>query len=247
MPIASNFSSIYEQSWIINFLQSSPNGNIRLTNLCHLLQLTAHEHSVLGGLSFDDMQAFDQAWVLTNFYLEIDYLPKREETIVVKTWIVSMDGIQSLRALEVWHNNQKIAGAITSWVVLNTKLRKTEKLAIPFEHFQLFPKRLPTKKPLERLRKLQQYEFSFDQIVKISDLDLVNHVNNVKYLEWCLDTIPLPYFEENRITAVHISFLREMQWNQRFTIHQNSKQDQFDFSISAEKVCSLLKISVEKV
>jgi acyl-ACP thioesterase len=243
MPIATNFSSVHEQTWTINFLQCGPDGKVRLTDFCHLLQLTAHEHSVSGGLSFDDMQVFDQAWVLTNFYLEIEDLPKKEETIVIKTWIVSMEGVQSLRAFEVWHNNQKIAGALTLWVVLNTKLRKTEKLALPFEHFELYPEHLPTKKHLERLRILKEYELKFLQTVKISDLDLVNHVNNVKYLEWCLDTIPLPFFEQHRIKEIHINFLREMHWNQSFTIHQNRNQNQFDFSIFSEKVCALLKIS----
>jgi hypothetical protein len=32
-----------------------------------------------------------------------------------------MQDAHSVRALEVWHNDKKIAGALTLWVVLNTK------------------------------------------------------------------------------------------------------------------------------
>jgi acyl-ACP thioesterase len=243
MAISKNFSSVHEQHWTINFLQCGPNGKIRITDFCHLLQLTAHEHSVLGGLSFDDMQVFDQAWVLSNFYLEIEELPKKEETIVIKTWIVSMEGNQSLRALEVWQNDKKISGAITLWVVLNTKIRKPEKLALPFEHFQLFPSKLPTKKPLEKIRVLNEYDTYFTQNVKISDLDLVNHVNNVKYIEWCLDTISLNYLNENSISEIQINFLREMHWNQNFRLHQKKENRKFYFAISTEKTCCLLNIA----
>jgi acyl-ACP thioesterase len=31
----------------------------------------------------------------------------------------------------------------------------------------------------------------FERKVSLSDLDIVNHVNNVKYLEWCLDLVDL--------------------------------------------------------
>jgi hypothetical protein len=39
-------------------------------------QLTAASHSDMGGISFSDMQEFNQAWVLSKMRVEITELPK---------------------------------------------------------------------------------------------------------------------------------------------------------------------------
>jgi acyl-ACP thioesterase len=48
------------------------------------LQLTAAAHSEVGGISFTDMQEFDQAWVLSRMRVEISKLPKWGDTVTVK-------------------------------------------------------------------------------------------------------------------------------------------------------------------
>ena len=80
MPIASNFTSKYSHNWKIDFTQCAPNGFLKYTELCNILQLTAAYHAEIGGISFADMQNFDQAWVLSRMRIEINSMPKwREE------------------------------------------------------------------------------------------------------------------------------------------------------------------------
>lgn len=245
MPISDKFSSVFKQNWNINFLQCFVNNEIKYTDLCHLLQLTAHEHSVLGGLSFWDMQKFNQAWVLTNFYIEIDQLPKVNDVIEIKTWIVSMENSKSVRALEIWHQGVKIIGALTEWVVLNTEIRKVDAIALAFDHFEIYPYRLPTKNSLERVSALKSFDFEISQTVKNSDLDLVQHVNNIKYLEWCLDTLPQTFLIKNKITKIHINFLREMKCDQNFTIQKKRVTNKYCFMIITEKKCCLIELTFE--
>jgi hypothetical protein len=52
-----------------------PNGYLKYTDLCNMLQLTAASHSDMGGISFSDMQEFNQAWV-SKMRVEITELPK---------------------------------------------------------------------------------------------------------------------------------------------------------------------------
>ena len=135
MPISSNFNSIFEKEWEINFSQCAPNGALNYTDLCNLLQLTAAEHADLGGISFTDMQEFNQAWVLSRMRIEIESLPKWRDIIIVKTWIVSLENSRSIRVLEVFNNDRKIISCETFWAVINTKIRRPEPLALPHDHF----------------------------------------------------------------------------------------------------------------
>jgi acyl-ACP thioesterase len=189
MPISNEFTSVLSKDWEINFTQCNPNGYLKYTDLCNLIQLTAAAHSELGGISFSDMQAFNQAWVLSRMRIEISELPKWKDVITINTWINSLENSRSIRAIEVILNGRKIIGSETFWVVFNTKIRRPEELKLPISHFELFQKRKATDISLSKIIVEDSVEKINEKEVVLSDLDIVNHVNNVKYLEWCLDYV----------------------------------------------------------
>ena len=177
MPISPNFTSILSKDWEINFTQCAPNGYLKYTELCNLLQLTAAAHSEIGGISFSDMQEFNQAWVLSRMRVEITELPKWRDTITVKTWINSLENSRSVRALEMHVNGKKIVGSETFWAVFNTEKRRPEPLALPYEHFELYPDNKATAATFSKINITHEKEMIFERTVFLSDLDIVNHAN----------------------------------------------------------------------
>lgn len=236
MPISENFTSIYSHEWEINFTQCAPNGFLKYVDLCNLLQLTAAEHSIHGGLSFNDMQEHHQAWVLSRIRVEILELPKWQDKVVVKTWIESLEGNKSIRNIEMYLNDTKIAGATTYWAVFNTQLRKSEPLALPHEHFEKFPDWKATEKSFSRINITEDTKPVGERKVLLSDLDIVNHANNTKYLEWCLDTLNPKTVLKKQIKAFEMNFLRELNWNDTVTINSNDNQTHFTV-VKENKVC----------
>ena len=234
MPISSNFTSVFSKDWEINFTQCDPNGNLKYTELCNLLQLTAAAHSEVGGISFSDMQTFHQAWVLSRMRLEISELPKWKSIVTVKTWINSLEDSRSVRAIEVFCNGKKIAGSETFWVVFNTETRRPEKLALPYSHFEIFPERLATENRFSKINIPFESDLISEKIVVLSDLDIVNHVNNVKYLEWCLDLIPENKLLKSPIHSIEMNFIKELSLNDSVIITGNTNLNATAFCISKE-------------
>jgi acyl-ACP thioesterase len=222
MPISPNFTSIFNQEWDINFLQCYPNGYLKYTDLCNILQLTAGFHAELGGISFQDMQAHHQAWVLSRMRVEIDKLPKWKDKITVKTWINSLENSRSTRCIEIYQGNQKIIGAETFWVVMNTNTRRPEPLALPHEHFDKFTERA-TVATFSKIDMQQDFETMASQMVQLSDLDIVNHANSVKYLEWCLNYVDYSLIQNQQIQSFEMNYLKELSLNDTFEIYK--KQD----------------------
>lgn len=245
MPIALDFNSIHEKKWEINFSQCAPNGALNYTDLCNLLQLTAAEHADLGGISFTDMQEFNQAWVLSRMRIEIDLLPKWRDVIIIKTWIVSLENSRSVRALEVYKNGEKIISCETFWVVINTKIRRPENLALPHEHFEKFSDRFSTE---ERVRKIQVPKDSKvvgNHVVVFSDLDVVNHVNNVKYLEWCLDLIEPEILLNQTLKQIDMNFLNELLIKDYVEIESSQTSESTVFSVLKDsKNCFSLEFAL---
>ena len=243
MPISSNFTSIYSKDWEINFIQCYPNGQLKHTELCNILQLTAGFHAEMGGLSFTDMQVHNQAWVLSRMRVEVADLPKWRDCVTVKTWIVDMQGSRSVRALELYVGDKKMVSSLTYWVVLNTELRKPETLALPFEHFEVYPKNVPTEKSFSKINLHVATTFLKNKEVLLSDLDIVNHANNVKYLEWCLDCLPPKTIYKNSIKAFDMNFLKELHWGDAIEILATFEEDPNQLFVSKNDVkCFALAI-----
>lgn len=240
MPISNKFTSILSQDWEINFLQCYPNGYLKYTDLCNILQLTAGTHAELGGISFSDMQQFNQAWVLSKMRLEIKKLPKWKDVVTVKTWIKNLENSRSTRCLEVHLNDEKIVGCETFWAVFNTTSRRPEILALPHEHFEKFPETNATEKSFSKIDLQQQFEKIGEKVVLLSDLDIVNHANSVKYLEWCLDYLDYDVIKNQMISSLEMNYLKEIALHEKVTIGRNettfaiSKNEKIGFGLELE-------------
>jgi medium-chain acyl-[acyl-carrier-protein] hydrolase len=245
MPIAPNFTSVFSKDWEINFTQCTPNGYLKYTDLCNILQLTAGDHAEVGGISFTDMQEFNQAWVMSRMKLEIDALPKWKDTVTVKTWIISLENSRSVRALELYVGNKKLIGCETFWAVFNTKIRRPEGLALPHEHFEKFSDRFST---LQRVKKIDLYDEMKNvnqRKVVLSDLDIVNHVNNVKYLEWCLDLLDLRTILKQKIASIDMNFMKELVLDDEVSIDGFLEEDKGVFAIFKDgKACFALELQL---
>ncbi|RZJ68382.1 MAG: acyl-[acyl-carrier-protein] thioesterase [Flavobacterium sp.] len=244
MPVSPNFTSVYSHDWEINFLQCTPNGLLKHTELCNLLQLTAGHHAEMGGMSFTDMQESHQAWVLSRMRVEISELPKWRDVVTVKTWIIELQGARSIRALEMYIGDKKIAGSSTFWVVFNTRLRRAEALASPHEHIEKFPDSMPSEEPFSKIDLSRETAINSSRKVVLSDLDIVYHANNVKYLEWCLDAIDHRPILKQQLASFDMNFLRELKLGDEVQLHSEASEKQTFFSITKDdKACFALELN----
>ena len=246
MPISPNFTSIFSKDWEINFTQCLPNGFLKHTDLCNILQLTAAAHSEVGGISFSDMQEFNQAWVLSRMRVEITELPKWKDVVTVKTWINTLENSRSVRALELYVNGKKMIGCETFWAVFNTKIRRPEALALPFEHFELYPEQKATHNTFSKINLGNETKMVFEKRVALSDLDIVNHVNNVKYLEWCLDFVDVKLILNQKIESFEMNFMKELSLKDKVILHENVNNKSTIFSITKDdKTCFALQLNLK--
>ena len=244
MPIAPNFTSIFRKDWEINFTQCTPNGYLKYTDLCNLLQLTAGDHAEIGGISFTDMQEFHQAWVMSRMRIEIESLPKWKDIVTVKTWIISLENSRSVRALEMHVNGKKIIGCETFWAVFNTKLRRPEALALPHEHFEKYGKKFSTEERVKKIDFQKEMKEIGHRKVVLSDLDIVNHVNNVKYLEWCLDIADANTILSKNLKSIDMNFMKELMLEDAVSIEGIMTEKQSVYSILKDgKACFGLELN----
>ena len=236
-------NSYFTEYYKLNYSQVYPNRSIKYPELSNILQNAAANHADYAKLGFDDLQQYNQAWVMNRIRIEIDDLPKLNDEIEIDTWVELLRGPKSIRNLSVKRNGQKIIGVSSLWAVFNTVKRRPEVLALDSSQMQRFPDLHATSVENAKL----EFDFEFKKIsdyqVQLSDLDVVNHVNNIKYIEWCLDTLPRDFILENSFKVIEMNFLREIGADQAVVIEKYQEEKVIFFRLSnQENICFVLKI-----
>ncbi len=244
MPISPDFTSILYKQWEINFLQCYPGGYLKYTDLCNLLQLTAGVHAEMGGISFSDMQVNHQAWVLSRMRVEVKRLPQWRDVVTVKTWINSLENSRSIRCLELYLGDEKIAGCETFWAVFNTDTRRPESLLLPHEHFEKYPDAKATELQSSRIDTTIESVAIAEKKILLSDLDIVNHANSVKYLEWCLDYANPDALLNQELVSFEMNYLKEVSLGETVVIEQSHADNPSVYKVSSKgKTCFALQLN----
>jgi medium-chain acyl-[acyl-carrier-protein] hydrolase len=225
-----------EKEYKIHVYETGPDGKLNLFSLFDFLQDIASEHAVRLGFGRDDLMKENHFWVLSRIYAVISIWPKWEDTIVIRTWHKGTDKLFGMRDFEAFFpDGRPIASAASSWLIVD---RSTKKIQRPDKILtDLFP--VPPKNALPRnAAKLEQaVEDGIilpDFRVKISDLDINLHTNNVRYLKWVTDTYDLDFSMKNVIWSAEINYLAESVYNDEITIRKSVGKDDktlFDHSI----------------
>ena len=89
-----------------------------------------------------------------------------------------------------------------------------------------------------------QKELSTVVKVRFSDCDPIGHLNNVKYLEWCLDLVDETKILSLGVKSFEMNFLKELSLKDKVTIHECINDSDIVFSITKEdKTCFALQLN----
>ncbi len=238
MPQSPKFRSKHYKEWDVYFPQCYPNTFLKLSEMANFFQITASEHANLAGVGFTDLQEFNQSWVLNRMRIEIDELPSWLDKIEVNTWVEVLKGTKSIRDFTIERDGKKLVGVSSLWAVFNTERRRPDMLQIPTDHFERFPDLHATEIPNRLVDLNFTPKEAYTYKVQFSDIDIVKHVNNTKYLEWCLNYIDPSIVLENKIKAIDLNFIRELSLGDEVLIEKLEEDQTILYRISkGETIC----------
>ena len=202
----------FEKEYKIPVYDTGPNSKLSLYSLFNYLQDIASEHAVRLNFGRDDLMKENRFWVLSRIAADIFLWPEWEEKITVRTWPRGTDKIFAIRDYEVFYpDGRSIASGSSSWLVVD---RTTKKIQRPDEMLTRFNSGSSVKNSLGRnAGKVdalsENCSITGHHQVKVSDMDVNLHTNNVKYLNWVTDTYDLHFIMNHLAVSVEINYLAE--------------------------------------
>lgn len=201
-------STIFECSYEVSSLYVSLQKRLGLYALLNLLQDAAWSHANSLGFGFDDSLKRNVFWVLTRQKIVMDHWPEWHETIDIKTWVRPVQRSFTYRDFEIYNRGRQIGQCTTSWLLLDGETRRPATRNL--EDIDAFTRKdgaLAMETP--KISLLEGLETRAEFQVRNSDLDLNDHVNNTKYAQWILDSIPREWHRQFILHSYEVNFLAE--------------------------------------
>jgi acyl-ACP thioesterase len=226
----------FEKDYKIHVYETGPDGKLNLFSFFNFLQDMASEHAVRLGFGRDDLMKENHFWVLSRIYAVIEEWPEWEDSIIVRTWHKGTDMLFGMRDFDVsFPDGRHIASATSSWLIVD---RNTKKIQRPDKILSKLTGNPPADALPRNAAKLTQasedgiYHPVFS--VKVSDLDVNLHTNNVRYIKWITDTYDLNFSMSHVPDSAEINYLAESVYDDEITIRtSNGRGDNsfYDHSI----------------
>lgn len=202
--------ALYEQDFLVLSNEADIHHRASVFAMGNYLQEMARAHAQELGWGIDLLREKGQFWVSTRLLIEIDEAPEPGDTIHVQTWPKGTDRLFALRDFLISSRNRVIARATSSWALLGLPHRRPVSLdamsELMFARKDIHAvERIPDKLPSP---SGQVEQFKHD--VRYSELDLNGHVNNTRYINWMLDTLPIDFHRDYAVREVQCNYLAEV-------------------------------------
>ncbi|MCP4694451.1 MAG: hypothetical protein GY859_40855, partial [Desulfobacterales bacterium] len=107
------------------------------------------------------------------------------------------------------HAVRPIGAAVSAWLVIDVKTRRPIRIGPFIEKLRPLLSDRALEDPLAKLPEVNHPGIETRFRVRGRDLDVNQHVNNVSYIEWIVESIPLAFKEGGALSSLEINFLSE--------------------------------------
>lgn len=219
-------STSFVENHRIRAYEVGPDQRATIVTIANLLQEVAGNNGVAlwgrteEGFATDPiMVANNLIFVATRIQIQMDSYPKWGDLVEIETWFQPEGRIGAQRnwTIKNAETGETYGRSTSTWVMLNTVTRRPvripEEMRVKLEAFCPKPPR-QTFKPEDMKQRLPEFPAHAEiegpkQVARRSDIDMNGHINNVTYLAWTQETIPLDTFLNYKLHQVEIDYKAE--------------------------------------
>lgn len=216
---------VFRQIFVIRSYEIGPDKTATMETLMNLLQETALNHVSRSGLAGNGFGATHEMslrkliWVVTRINVQVEKYSSWGDVVEIDTWVDAAGKIGMRRdwIIRDYNTRNIITRATSTWVVMNRETRRLSKIPEevkreiePFHlnRVAIAAQDIDTEK-IEKLTDDTADRIKSGLAPRWSDMDANQHVNNVKYIGWILESVPINVLEHYNLTSLTLEYRRE--------------------------------------
>lgn len=201
--------SIWQDSFVVRSYLVDADRRLSLFGLLSLLQEAAWLHASELGHGFRQTRDSGGSWVLARQRLEMERWPEWGQTFSIKTWLRPPGAVLVTRDFEISVDGEVWGRACAHWLTIDHVSRRPIPLPFPDDptifrqdyRLEIDPEKVACPATAATLKSFE---------VCRSDLDMNGHVNNTRFSQWVLDSLPEELCEKRRLLEYQVNFLAEV-------------------------------------
>lgn len=198
-------------------------GRLSVRALCELLQEAAGNHALALGVGVDQLIPQGWTWVLREWQFEMAAWPRWREEVVIETWPSGLTEMVATRDFRLLDGDGRALGRATSrWTVVDFRRRRPVRMPEAVRAIRRPERAVLAADTLPRAGTEAAPELALDYRVRFADLDINEHVNNVSYVEWVLETVPREVLRGGTLAAMTIAFRAECRSESTVTVERRA-------------------------
>ena len=201
----------YQMKMKIPFDMADMNGHIKLPDVILLsLQVSGMQSIELGVSDKAILENYNLVWIITDYDIEVDRLPRFAEEITIETEALSYNRLFCYRRFTIYdETGQELIHMMATFVLMDRDSRKVHavepEIVAPYQSD--FDKKLIRGPKYESLEE----STSKDYHVRFYDLDMNGHVNNSKYLDWIFEVMGADFLTQYIPKKINLKYVKEVR------------------------------------
>ncbi|MBE0568492.1 MAG: hypothetical protein IH577_02295 [Deltaproteobacteria bacterium] len=203
----------YSRDYLVHYYEIDRKRKLTLPTLMHYFEDIATLNSEARGITLDSYHKTGQLFLLLKWDIRVRSWPGFNETIRIETEPTTFRRFLANREYAVFgRNGMPLAEARSVWIFTDVGSRKP--VRVPDEIYSAFGVPRESGESFEALEDppgiaAGPYELGIK--VRNLDLDNNNHVNNVRYAEWALESLPTDFVRDHSVSRAIVHYKKELQ------------------------------------
>lgn len=231
LVIESEMNNYFDKEFELRYFEMDKTGKASSVTMLTLLQEAAAEHCCYAEHSLFSLMSKNLGWVLLSGIMEMDRYPEYKEKIIIRTWLSQYKSIRGIRENIIYDENYNIIGKAKGlWLFFDIEKRRPVKILNDFKtrwsscENQCIEYNLNTKIDI-----INTGEYMKKFAVNIYDTDTNKHVNNIRYLQWLVESIPEEITDNYYLYSLEGRFIAEAQYGDVITSLTNKGDGENSF------------------
>lgn len=206
----------YEREYFIHYYDCENNLKLSPVSLLKYFEDIALLNSEDAGIGFAYYNKNNVAWLLYKWDIIINQLPVYREKIKIITEPLGYSRFYAYRIFEVMNsNNDLLIRGNSLWFLVDTTLRRPKKVSEDFYSGYHVSPEDRRELPIEDASILNKADNQKEFFVRKSDIDLNNHVNNTKYVEWAFEMVPEKIIKDFTLKRLKVNYKKETHYGKK--------------------------------
>jgi medium-chain acyl-[acyl-carrier-protein] hydrolase len=225
---------LWAEEFTVHSYEVAQDGLVTVPALCRFMQEVAWHHAHHLGVGYSHLLDQNLVWILYAQIIHIHDYPAWGDKIIVQTWPSGKERLFYDRDFRILNTEGKtLAVAASRWIVIDINTRRPQRVYFKFraemdflEHALVHEFRKPDITAAVPAKSFQ---------VGYYDLDVNAHANNVRYIEWILESYNYDFHHSHRLQELEIFYVAEAVYGDQMVVkteHRDDGNDQHLLSLS---------------